>query len=154
MGKNLYRKCEVRRMEIDECNCGRRQHSRPYWTHVAFGMAKGWKPSLAECKDRSERLKGRKYSAEHRAAISAGNRGKKMSKEACEKIRLSRLGTKHTPEWCANHSAKMKGRKFTPEHKENIRKAVLGSKKSEKARANMRAAWILRKSKNVSSPSL
>lgn len=52
---------------------------------------------------RKGKLKG-PLSDDHRAAISAGNRGKKLSSETITKISESNKGQKRSPETCANMS--------------------------------------------------
>lgn len=53
---------------------------------------------------------GKHLSAEHKAKLSASNKGRTVSLEVREKIRESKLGYHHTEEAKQKMSAAMKGR--------------------------------------------
>lgn len=61
--------------------------------------------------------KGRIFSAEHRANLSAAQ--KERSDETCAKISASKMGKKFTPEQNAAKSARQTGKKHKPHKKHN-----------------------------------
>lgn len=104
----------------------------------------------------SERLKGRKLSDEHRAAISASrmgrqfsaetrakisesNRGQRRSEETCERLRVSHLGKKQSPELIEKRIAPLRGIPRSDEVKAKISEAQKGRPKSPEAIAKMKA---------------
>jgi hypothetical protein len=98
--------------------------------------------------------KGRKLTAEWKAAISRGHLGVKPTEETRRKLVLSHLGYKPTIEHLANLSASlkgrrspMKGRKHSEEARKAISKANAGRKWSEQSRVNFRDIAIERERK-------
>lgn len=92
---------------------------------------------------------GHHHSPEHRARMSALNRGEKNPMFGKT---TAWLGQHHTPEACARISAGLKGEKHfffgkhhTAEHCAEVSKKLKGRPKSPETRANMRAAWAKRK---------
>ena len=86
---------------------------------------------------RSRRGKGTgPFSEEHKAKLSASNKGKKRSKETCARISAAKkgcnLGRKHTPETRAKMSAALKGK---PRPKGSA--ALMGHSVSEETRAKI-----------------
>lgn len=77
-------------------------------------------------------LRGRKLSADHRAAISAGlvgnsnTKGKPISKEHLDALRASNIGRTCNADKRAKISAKNKGSKRTPETRLKMREKALG----------------------------
>jgi|SRR5579872_999466 len=73
------------------------------------------------------RTLGHKLSEEHKAKISAGNKGKYVKSPSIEtrhKIAAALCGRKHTPETRAKMSATHKKIIFTPEHRANLSVAI------------------------------
>jgi NUMOD3 motif len=71
----------------------------------------------------SERMKGRKHSDEHRAAISAGNMGKFFSEDRRAKISKSHSGRVHSETSRENMSRAHLGKKPTTETKKKMSEA-------------------------------
>jgi group I intron endonuclease len=78
----------------------------------------------------SKAHKGKKFTPEHCAKISASNKNKKMSLESKLKISKAHQGKKLTPETCAKISKKSLGRKHTPETKVKMSAWQIGRKLS------------------------
>lgn len=74
-----------------------------------------------------ERLKGKKFSQEHREKLSSVRKGVKKTEEWKLKISLSNLGKKRSPQTCANISASKRGKPWTEARRiaEEKRKAAI-----------------------------
>ena len=86
--------------------------------------------------EHSARLKGRKLSAEHRAALSAGAIGRVVSEETRAKLRASNIGQTRSVEACEHMSASHLGKRPTLETR--LKRAQ-----------SMREAWARRKANEV-----
>jgi hypothetical protein len=88
---------------------------------------------------RAKRI-GVKHSDEHRAKISAGNRGKKLSPDHVARLKEFNSGKSPSAQTIAAAVAFHKGRKHSEEHKEKRRIAMLPlkEKQSERQRDNWR----------------
>lgn len=114
-------------------------------------------------KNKGKKHKFRKFSEEHKLAISIGKTGVKLSEEHKLAISNAQKGKKHSKEWCKNISLGQKGqyrppasdetklkmsitrkgksrKPFSEEWKENIRKARIGTKASEETKLKMSLA--------------
>lgn len=105
-----------------------------------------WKLPPEQSKAKSERMKGRKLTLEHRAKISAAKLGVPLSPEHAAKTRAMNIGRKHSAASRANYSASKIGRVFSEATRRKISEAQIGVPKrkhtpEEKAR---RAEWMRR----------
>jgi hypothetical protein len=87
---------------------------------------------------------GKKFSDEHRAKISAANRGKKRDPEFCEKMRIQRSKQIITPEQREKIRATLTGKKLTEEHKAAMSRANKGKKLSPEHVEKTRQALLKR----------
>lgn len=114
-------------------------HSDPKCANIALGAGRS--------------MAGRKFTAEHRARISAALKGVKRTPEQCDAQRLRR----HSPESLKKIGDASRGRgagvKKSPAHRAAIAAALTGNKHTPERRANMVAAWVTRRSKTNAAPS-
>jgi hypothetical protein len=114
---------------------------------------------LAARKAHSERLRGRKHSGAHRAAISAANKGRVVTAETRAKIGAAHKGRKLPEE----RLAKMRGVTKSAETRRRISEGKRGKKQTAEAIAarrqgvaNMsperRAAWSVKLSARIATP--
>lgn len=97
----------------------------------------GWVPSPEYRQKMSTLAKGRTFSAETKAKLSAAARGKRKSPEHRENNRKARLGKTLSAEHGANISASLMGRKMPRAGVEKQRLSLLGRKHTSEALANM-----------------
>jgi hypothetical protein len=86
---------------------------------------------------RGAKLKGREFTPEWRAKISAALRGRPLSPEHCEKIRQRQTGRTHTDSAKAKVRAATTGRKHSPEARARMSAAQRGHPVSPEARRRM-----------------
>ena len=106
-------------------------------------VQKGRKFSAEHCANISAAAKGRKKrprSAEHCAKISAAQRGKPKSAEHCAKMSAAMFDKKPSAETRAKKSVAMTGKKHSPETCAKMSAAMLGKKHSLETRAKLSAA--------------
>lgn len=110
---------------------------------------------IAGCKAQAEKIRGRKHSDAHRAAIAEGNRGRVFTAETRGKISAAQTGRRFSEERCANLSLAMRNLARPEEKSRKISEALKGRKQSPEAiearrrgMQNMtpekRAAWLAR----------
>lgn len=109
---------------------------------------KGEKLTAKQRENMGQVWKGRKFSADHRKAISDGlrrsgrvyERGWKHSAESIQKMSKSHTGKKRSPEHCANLSVALRGHTVTSETREKIAAKLRGRKQPTEQREKA-AAW-------------
>jgi group I intron endonuclease len=87
---------------------------------------------------------GKKFSDEHRAKISAANRGQKRDPEFCEKMRIQRSKQTVTLEQRAKISASLTGKKLSESHKAAMSRANKGRALTPEHREKIRQAHLRR----------
>jgi retron-type reverse transcriptase len=129
-----------------------------------LGIYDDWKLTITIPADEHSKMHARNRSEEHRAKISAANKGKKpwnkdkklsddtkakisaaqigkkLSDDTKAKLSAAQKGYKHSEEAKAKMSAAKKGKKFTAEHRAKISAAGKGKKRSDATKAKMSAA--------------
>lgn len=108
------------------------------------GSTRGAVKSI-ECRQKiSEKAKGREWTAEAKAKVSATLTGRKMSEDFSEKLKGNQRakGLKHTDDWKAANAERMRGQKRPKDagHRWKISEALKGRKLSDEHRANMSKA--------------
>ena len=98
------------------------------------------------------RHKGRKFSAEHCANISAAKKGIVLPPEVYAKIAAKNRGKKRSRETRANISAALTGREFSPEHCANLSAVRKGVIPSDDTRDKMTEARVGEKNHNFGKP--
>ena len=100
--------------------------------------------------------KGKTHTKETKSKLSQINKGKSLSKETKQKISEATKGSKNpmfgkvTSEAAKIKMSKVRKGKITSElTKQKISEANIGKPKSEETKANMKAAWVLRKLKQI-----
>lgn len=96
-----------------------------------LGIYDDWKLTITIPVDEHIRMHGHNKSEEHRAKISAANKGKKRSDATKRKMSAAKIGKKGkklSEETKAKISAARKGKKFTAEHRAKISAAKIGKK--------------------------
>ena len=86
----------------------------------------------------SAKLKGRTFTAEHRAKIGIANTGRKCSDLVMANFRAANIDRIYTEEHRAKIGAAAKGRKHSEETKEKIRSAMMGNKNTLGIKYNRR----------------
>jgi hypothetical protein len=87
-----------------------------------------------------EKVKGRKFSAIHRARLADANRARPVSELTRQKISAAHRGRAHTQEWRTKMAAIMLGRKQSPETRHKKSLALKGRPKSAEAVARQSAS--------------
>lgn len=105
---------------------------------LCSNYAGGWKGPAAEILREAHRRRRGQWSPslEHRARISAANRGRKLSPEHRAKLLAANLGAKRSPETCARISTAVRGKWKGKKHSAKTRR-----KMSRSAKRTWRRRW-------------
>jgi group I intron endonuclease len=111
---------------------------------AGYNLCGGGEGAVAGMTGERNHWYGKKFSDEHRAKISAANRGQKRDPEFCEKMRIQRSKQTITLEQREKIRATLTGRELTEEHKAAMSRANKGKKLSPEHVEKTRQALLKR----------